>query len=45
MGLEFIFGQLRLCNEKVIAVQISYSRFYFEAIAFLKRVKKACKGK
>ena len=32
-------------DEKVIAVYVSYGRSYFEAMAFLKRVKKACKGK
>ena len=32
-------------DEKVIAVYVSYGRSYFEAMAFLKRVKKACIGK
>ena len=41
----FIWAAVDLEDEKVIAVYVSYGRSYFEAMAFLKRVKKACIGK
>ena len=41
----FIWAAVDLEDEKVIAVYVSYGRSYFEAMAFLKRVKKVCKGK
>ena len=36
----FIWAAVDLEDEKVIAVYVSYGRSYFEAMAFLKRVKK-----
>ena len=41
----FIWAAVDLEDEKIIAVYVSYGRSYFEAMAFLKRVKRVCKGK
>lgn len=39
------WAAIDLEDEKVIAVYVSYGRSYFEALAFLRKVRKACKGK
>jgi putative transposase len=41
----FIWGTVDLDDEKVIAVWVSFGRSGLEAMAFLKKVKHACKGK
>jgi putative transposase len=41
----FIWGAVDLDDEKVIAVWVSFGRSGLEAMAFLKKVKHACKGK
>jgi transposase-like protein len=41
----FIWGAVDLDDEKVIVVWISFGRSGLEAMAFLKKIKHACKGK
>ena len=41
----FIWGAVDLDDEKVIAVLVSFGRSGLEVMAFLKKVKHACKGK
>ena len=44
-GMKVFIWAASFSNEKIIAVYVLYGRSYFEAMAFLKRVKRVCKGK
>jgi len=41
----YIWGAIDLDDEKTIAVQVSYGRSHLEAMIFLKKVKRVCKGR
>jgi len=43
-GMKVFIWAASFSNEKVIAVYVSYGRSYLEAMRFLKKIKRVCKG-